>query len=65
MALETGEKVSDWNPEFNECGRMDGEKTLGGDEALERSVNLDVQNRTFHVKELCCLWFLSTYHGPF
>lgn len=24
MALETGEKVSDWNPGFSECGRIDG-----------------------------------------
>ena len=52
MALETSEKVSDWNPGFSEYGRMDGERTLGGDEALERPVSLDVQNLTCHVKEL-------------
>jgi len=31
---------------------MDGERTLGEDEALERPVSLDVQNLTCHVKEL-------------
>ena len=41
MALETGEKFSDQNPVFTESGRMDGETTLGGDEAPERSVSLN------------------------